>query len=395
MNPFFNNKFSQFPPQNSQGQFPPQQGFQQQPPQQGFQQYPPQQGYQQYPPQQGYQQYPPQQGFQQYPPQQYPPQDYQQYPPQNQAPFNPQQGNYGQYPPPPQQFGNQPPPPQINSQPQSNSQGNAQAQCNNDHPNYTKDRLSQGKKLDQDKWLVSQNQKFQAGIQEDGNLVVISLVNNQRICTFSSMNKKKGDAPHKLALNSNGNLEIQDYRNAKLWDSDTLNQGQGPYILIMQNDGNLVLFDRNKNITWNTNTKSNYPVTDQPKCNNNHSNYTKDRLKQGSRLEQDKWLVSQNQKYYAGVQGDGNLVISTNQNYSPYSCIWSSMTKKKGDGSNYISLNGNGVLSIQDKRNATLWDSDTLNQGMGPYTLIMQNDGNLALFDRNDRITWCTNTTRE
>ncbi|KAL4504504.1 hypothetical protein ABPG72_009950 [Tetrahymena utriculariae] len=363
MNPFFNNKFAQFPPQNSYGQYPPQQGFQQYPPQQGFQQYPPQQ------------------------------QEYQQYPLRiinnillriipppilnkvfminilllpNNLLTNLLHHNLIAY---------------LNLLAKV-----TQAQCNNDHLNYTKDRLTQGKKLDQDKWLASQNQKFQAGIQDDGNLVVISQVNNQRICTFSSMNKTKGDAPHKLALNSNVSLEIQDYRNVRLWDSDTVNQGQGPYILIMQNYGNLVLFDRNKNTIWNTCTKSNNPVPDQPKCNNNHTNYTKDRLKQGSRLEQDKWLVSQNQKYYAGVQGEGNLSLQL------YLVIYD---QKKGDGSNYLSLDSNGVMKVSDKRNATLWDSDTLNQGIGPFTLIMQNDGNLSLFDRNERIAWCTNTARE
>ncbi|KAL4456148.1 hypothetical protein ABPG74_014109 [Tetrahymena malaccensis] len=246
--------------------------------------------------------------------------------------------NYPQYPPQP--YCNLPqnyiqnPFPNFASNTLSGTTGTTNdPKCNNDHPNYTKDRLPQGKRLDQDKWLVSQNQKFQAGIQEDGNLIVMSFSDN----------------PHKLQLQSNGNLELQDYRNAKLWESDTLNQGQGPYILIMQNNGN--------------------------------------------KLEQDKWLVSQSQKYYAGVQADGNLVISTNQNSSPYCCIWSSKTKKKGDGSNCLSLEGSGILKVQDKRNAILWDSDTLNQGQGPYTLIMQNDGNLALFDRNESIIWCSNTS--
>ncbi|KAL4456144.1 hypothetical protein ABPG74_014105 [Tetrahymena malaccensis] len=306
--------------------------------------------------------------------------------------------NYPQYPPQPYcnlpQNYIQSPFPNFASNTLSGTTGTTNdPKCNNDHPNYTKDRLPQGKRLDQDKWLVSQNQKFQAGIQEDGNLIVMSFSNYQPLCIFSSMNKKKGDNPHKLQLHSNGNLELQDYRNAKLWESDTLNQGQGPYILIMQNNGNLALFDGKQNIIWSTNTICHLPNSGQPKCNNNHANYTKDRLKQGNKLEQDKWLVSQSQKYYAGVQADGNLVISTNQNFSPYCCIWSSKTKKKGDGSNCLSLEGSGILKVQDKRNAILWDSDTLNQGQGPYTLIMQNDGNLALFDRNENIIWCSNTS--
>ncbi|KAL4504506.1 hypothetical protein ABPG72_009952 [Tetrahymena utriculariae] len=369
MNPFYNNQFSQYPQQGNQnpyGQFPLQQGFQQYPPQQGQQQYPPQ-NFQQFPPQNAYSQYPPQFQAQQG-----------QYPPQNYPGFNPQQNQ--QYPPPPQ-FSNQ-----------SSNQSKTPTKCNNDHPNYTKDRLIQSKRLEQDLWLVSQNQKFQAGVQEDGNLVVISIVNNQPVCVFSSLTKKKGDAPYNLQVCSNGNLELKDKRNATLWQSDTANQGSNPYTLIMQNDGNLVLFDSKKNTTWCTNTTSNIPVTGQPQCNNNHANYTKDRMQQGKRLELDKWLVSQNQRFYAGVLDDGNLVVSTSQNYSPQSCIWTSKTKKKGDGGYYLSVKGNGNLELQDKRNATIWQSDTSNQGQGSYTLIMQNDGNLALFDINKSIIWCTNT---
>ncbi|KAL4504505.1 hypothetical protein ABPG72_009951 [Tetrahymena utriculariae] len=225
--------------------------------------------------------------------------------------------NYQQYPPQPYNY----PPQPYNYPPQnylihpdiSNGSINQLSglgkvgttidpKCNNDHPNYTKDRLPQGKRLDYDKWLVSQNQKFQSGIQEDGNLVIVSFNKYQPLCLFSSINKKKGDAPHRIQLNSNANLELQDYHNAKLWESDTLNQGEDPSFLIMQNSGNLALFDSKQNIIWSTNTICYLPNGGQPKYNNNHANYSKDRLKQGSRLEQDKWLVSKNQKYYAGVQ---------------------------------------------------------------------------------------------
>ncbi len=113
--------------------------------------------------------------------------------------------------------------------------------------------LQQGEKLESD------NGKYFAILQGDGNFVVYSSKNfNRRGKDFpiwSSRTNKKGVAPRRLVMQTDGNLVLYDKNNSPQWNSRTNGRGKGPFKAIMQDDGNLVIYQANGKHTWATGTK--------------------------------------------------------------------------------------------------------------------------------------------
>jgi hypothetical protein len=112
-------------------------------------------------------------------------------------------------------------------------------------------------------------------------------------------------------------------------------------------------------------------------------------------LQMNEQLDSQNKKYFAIMQSDGNFVVyssgSTNGKGSN-SPIWDSKTFGKGQSPYRAVIQNDGNFVVYDNTNAPLWNAGTFGKGKGPYKLTMQDDGNLVLYDSLSSPLWATNT---
>jgi hypothetical protein len=111
-------------------------------------------------------------------------------------------------------------------------------------------------------------------------------------------------------------------------------------------------------------------------------------------LTENETLNSLNTKYFAGLQGDGNLALYANSN-SSYP-LWST---------NYqitlsfqrpfkMTLTDNEGLVVKDITNKSVWNiplpTKLLTRTLG---LLMHNDGNLVIYNRFKSVLWKTNLT--
>lgn len=110
---------------------------------------------------------------------------------------------------------------------------------------------------------------------------------------------------------------------------------------------------------------------------------TKDTLGSNGVLEMNQSLVSQNGKYVAIMQGDGNFVV-----YNGSRPIWATNTAKKGAVRAIMQSDGNFVL--YDNAGRPKWASQTARKN--GVKLIMQNDGNLVIYTSANKPVWATNT---
>jgi len=125
-------------------------------------------------------------------------------------------------------------------------------------PKYVRDRITSGSQIYSNQYLMSQNKRYMAKLDQSGNFNVYKLSGNKKINKWSTNTKGKGVQPYRLKLKSNGNLVLYDAKNYKIWTSRTkrLNAKPQIYSLIMKNNGNLVLMIRNRQV-WSTNTWEN------------------------------------------------------------------------------------------------------------------------------------------
>jgi hypothetical protein len=116
-------------------------------------------------------------------------------------------------------------------------------------------------------------------------------------------------------------------------------------------------------------------------------------------------LLSQNSKYAAAMQSDGNFVI-----YAEGVAIWSTQTQNRqrapyrlavqpdgnlviyGSSDQDVSLGGYGVCPAGSACVATWFTGPR--GGSAPYTLTMQDDGNLVMYDSTSRAVWASGTQR-
>lgn len=93
-------------------------------------------------------------------------------------------------------------------------------------------------------------------------------------------------------------------------------------------------------------------------------------------------IISQNGKYNAIMQIDGNFVV-----YKQGYPIWATNTARSGANVSVMQGDGNFVLYNGNK---PLWASQTA--GSGGKQLIIQNDGNLVIYTSNNKPVWASQT---
>ncbi len=112
-------------------------------------------------------------------------------------------------------------------------------------------------------------------------------------------------------------------------------------------------------------------------------------------LNQDERLESNNNKYFAIMQSDGNFVVYSKKGENGRDRdfpIWASQTFKKGQGPYKLIMQNDGNSVLYDKNGKPTWASNTNGRGTPPFRVIMQDDGNLVVYDKNNRPTWASNT---
>ena len=90
------------------------------------------------------------------------------------------------------------------------------------------------------------------------------------------------------------------------------------------------------------------------------------------------FLISENGKYKAIFQEDGNLQVT----YKNLSVVWSSNTGNSG--ANEVHFDHSGNLMIL----GTSWSTDTADSTPKAETLVMGNDGDLQLLSKDNERVW-------
>ncbi len=110
--------------------------------------------------------------------------------------------------------------------------------------------------------LESENKKFKAILETNGNFVIYSdaccNLEKKDIMVWSSNTKGKGLSPRRLIMHNDGNLILYDAKNVQIWKTEGEKKGIEPITLTMQDDGRLVITDSKKSELWATELK-NYP----------------------------------------------------------------------------------------------------------------------------------------
>jgi len=102
-------------------------------------------------------------------------------------------------------------------------------------------------------------------------------------------------------------------------------------------------------------------------------------------------IVSQNGRFTAAMQSDGNLCIYDNGSY-----IWGSGSGQSGPHAAYsLAVQSDGNLVIyRAGTSTTIWNIGGTSSTPKAYSLIMQNDGNLCLYPLplGQPSKWCSGT---
>lgn len=103
-------------------------------------------------------------------------------------------------------------------------------------------------------------------------------------------------------------------------------------------------------------------------------------------------IKSNNGRYFARMQDDGDFVLYNSLEFLPRNQFWSTGTKGKGVGPFRILLQTNGNLVIYGADDKMTWESNTAKNSGGPFRLIMQNDRNLVIYNVDGLPTWASKT---
>jgi len=112
--------------------------------------------------------------------------------------------------------------------------------------------LKSGTSLKQGESLMSANKKYTAILRNDGNFVLYENKGNRVKPIWSSRGTRKGN--YKLTMKKNGNVEITNRNNKRIWSTNTAGKGVKGHLLFLENDGNLSVYDGKGNTTWSTKT---------------------------------------------------------------------------------------------------------------------------------------------
>jgi hypothetical protein len=239
------------------------------------------------------------------------------------------------------------------------------------HEEITGDTLRNGQRLHHHQRITSQNGRFHAIMQGDGNFVVYE---GTRAVWASNTTNGLYITPQ-----SDHNLVIYDRENRAVFMTNTQNRGSNRAHLIMQNDANLVLYDGSAPI-WSSLGGVVKQEIKQEIIHHHH----RDTLDQGGVLKANEELRSQDGRYRAVMQADGNFVVYGGR------ALWASNTM--GHGGHYVILQDDHNLVVYDHHRGAKWASGTNGRGHQHVRLVMQNDGNLVLYDTHNRAHWASNT---
>jgi len=249
----------------------------------------------------------------------------------------------------------------------------------------SQDTVEQGEYIMDNQKLVSKNGKYSAVLKLDGELTVKVHENDpegKEIWNIGSYHDT--DGPHRLVMDFSGDAIIFNKHNQALWSSITIGQGAVPNKLVMQDDGNLVILDSAGNLLWQSFTGELAPMTlQQP-----------DTLWNGEYILKEQKLVSNNGKFTALLQDDGNFVLYKDATEVASNALWATQTFYDTNPRKLIMENdGNLALYSQAPGLRTLlWQSNTHDLGAPPYKLVMQDDGNLVISDWTNTFMWETRT---
>ncbi|MCL2049333.1 MAG: stalk domain-containing protein [Defluviitaleaceae bacterium] len=104
-------------------------------------------------------------------------------------------------------------------------------------------------------------------------------------------------------------------------------------------------------------------------------------ITRGQNINQWECLLSDNRKFVAVMQGDGNFVV-----YNTQQALFSTSTD--GSGGTFLALQNDGNLVIYNNEPRAVWSPNIHNA----HTLSMQDDGNLVAYDSGGRAVWASNT---
>jgi len=228
-----------------------------------------------------------------------------------------------------------------------------------------KDTLSVNQRLGTNEELVSNNGKFRAVMQGDGNFVLY--VGSKAL--WSSQTPNSGATY--VIVQGDDNVVVYDNNGKPYWATSTNGKCGGAGRLVMQDDGNLVLYNNFSQAAWATNTVY---------------KEKRDHLKVNERLSPNEELFSSNGTYRAVMQGDGNFVV-----YAGNKALWATAT----NGTNrYVIVQGDDNVVVYDEWSKPHWASNTNGKGGGACRLVMQDDGNLVLYTQYNQAIWASNTNQ-
>jgi len=247
------------------------------------------------------------------------------------------------------------------------------------------DSLHSGHKLHHHQKLTSQNGRFTAVMQGDGNFVVYD--GTRALWATATTDG------HYVVNQGDDNLVIYDRFDSAKWASGTNGRGNGRSHLVMQNDGNLVYYNGSSPL-WASNTVQSsgggggeHHGRLEGRLEGRHhggGGGHRDTLDKDGRLHGGEELRSADGRYRAVMQQDGNFVVYGG------SALWASNTV--GHNGHWVVMQGDHNLVVYDKHNKALWSSQTDGRGHGNSRLVVQNDGNLVIYDGHNKALWASNT---
>lgn len=228
-------------------------------------------------------------------------------------------------------------------------------------------RLTSGQQINANENMVSRDLQNTLLLQSDGNLVLYSAFDAR----WSTRTYNK--PAQRLVMQPDGNLVLYDDKGKALWNTGT--QGNSGAYFAMQTDGNMVVYSSGGTALWNSGT------VERP---DDLLHYVSPTLYDENFILKGQQLETANRKFRMAFQGDGNLVIYSNDTGKP---LWASNT---GAGAYKLIMQHDGNLVIYDKEHRALWNTHTA--GHGYSRLVMQQDGNLVIYDQLQKPSWNSGT---
>jgi surface antigen len=197
--------------------------------------------------------------------------------------------------------------------------------------------------------LVSPNGVYKAGMQTDGNLVIVS----GGVRRWASGTTGVGN---RLFVRSDGNLAVMRADGSLAWTAGT--NGWTGAVATITDDG-LLQLRQGSTTVWD------------------HRGVRYDRLLSNQLLRTGESITSTSQAWSLTMRTDGNLVLASASGARK----WASFTSGSG---NTAAMQTDGNFVVRDKAGATLWSSKS--SGAGSFLRVL-GTGNAAVY-RGSAVTW-------